>query len=248
MDLMIYRHFSLLIRNSLFAIAAGTVVFIGAGCRGAKTPREQIAGIWEFTGMHITGRVVYRGDGTVINLFPEDDTARSRWVPTGVGKWWIDGNSIVTEVKNLAQMDEPPRITRAKVAFTPDKLLSADGHSDSIRVTPAIARSSEIATILRGLAALVIVAYAVTAATKTVFRRAFAIIGAGAACLTASSILAIPQEFAQTGDLVVSAATLRALQVPRDFFESAALVLIAAGVVFLTMSMRREKANREGDG
>lgn len=241
MDLITYRHFSLLTRTSLFVIAAGTVVFVGAACREAKTPREQIVGIWEFTGMHVTGRVVYHVNGRVVNLFPEHETVGSPWVPTGVGKWWIDGNSIVTEVKNLAQSNEPPRLTRGMVVITPDKLISADGHSDSIRVAFAEARSSEVALILRGSAGVVICVASFYAAVKSAFRRAFAIIGSGALCLIVSSALSVPREFAQTGDFIISASALRALQVPRDCFESAALLLFAGGLLWLAVSLKKAR-------
>jgi hypothetical protein len=233
-ELMTYRHFSLLTRTCLFAIAAGAVVFMGAACKEAKTPREQIIGIWEFTGMHTTGRVVFRGDGTVINLFPENDNAGSPFIPGSIGKWWLDGNAIVEESSLLWVEDGALRPTRAVIAdFGRDRLVSGDGHSDSIRVAFAEARSSEVASILRGLVGLVIFVASMYAMAKSALRPAFAIIGIGAACLIVASALSVPQEFAQTGDVIISASTLRALQVPRDCFESVALLLIAGGLVWL---------------
>lgn len=243
---MTCRHFDWALRRSLKAVAVGALAFSAVACSEGKTPREKSIGIWEFTGMDVTGRVVFRKDGKVINLFPENDTAGSPWIPTGGGKWWMDGNSIVTEVRGFAQKTEPPRLTRRTFAFTPNKLLSADGHSDFIRVTPAIARSSEVASILRGLVGLVIFVASIYAAAKSAFRRAFTVIGSGGMNLIVCSVLSVPKEFAQTGDVIISASTIRALQLPRDCFESAALLLVAGGLVWLSISLAGGRVNEKG--
>lgn len=239
---MIYRHFRLLTLTCLCAIAAGTVVFIGAACKKVNTPRDQIVGIWEFTGMHTTGRIVFRGDGTVINLFPEDDNAGSPFIPGSIGKWWLDGNAIVEESSLLWVKDGALRPTRAVIAdFGRDRLVSGDGHSDLIRVTLALARSSELVTILRGLAGLVIIVASIRAAAKSAVRRRFAIMIIGAACFIISCVLSVPEEFAQTGDLIVSASTIEALRIPRDCFELIALVFLTGGIVWLVATPRKAK-------
>jgi hypothetical protein len=229
-------------------IVTGAVLVVGPVCKAAETPSERIVGIWEFTGMHNMGRIVYRRDGTIIELFRQDDRPGAYWIPTWAGKWRIEGNTIVAETNLLGEKAEAPRVTRGVIAaFQPDRLVSGDGHSDSVRVTLAVARSSEAAIIIRVLISLILCATSVYAAVKSSFHRIFAIIASGAACLFISSVLSVPREFGQTGDIVVAYSVVEALQVPRDLLDSLAVLLLGGGSAWLAVLLARRRGQLHRD-
>ena len=90
--------------------------------------------MWEFTGLDATGRVVFRRDHTVVDLFPEHDITDARWFATSYGQWRLEGNEIVTDTQDLpipGYSPHPKRIGRMPIReFKEDTLVRGDGRSD----------------------------------------------------------------------------------------------------------------------
>jgi hypothetical protein len=227
------------------AIMVGAATYGVAGCARVKSPREQVVGIWQFTGMHSTGRVVYRSDGTMVALTAESDDARPVWVPSSVGKWWLEDHTLVTDVEIFIIGGTTRRVTRSVIAsFDDDRLVSGDGHSDSIRVTPIVARWSQVALVLRGIAGLLALGAAIYGASRSHRRWMYLLLGAGGVCMLLACGFGLPEEFAQTGDWLISWSSMEALRLPRDIFQSVAAILFVGAFVWLVFSIRRSKTQQ----
>src|SRR5438552_15282996 len=86
----------------LCALLIGVIlVVLTSACQHTTPTEEKIIGMWELTGLDATGRVVFRRDHTVVDLFPEDDMTHARWFATSSGKWRLDESDIVEDMKDL---------------------------------------------------------------------------------------------------------------------------------------------------
>lgn len=99
---------------------AFAICLLMVGCYRLSPDEEKVIGTWEFAGSGTTGRVVFRRDHTVVDLFPENKKPNARWEAVASGKWWLEGDTIVTDERALlrASPDETPfprRVTRMKV-------------------------------------------------------------------------------------------------------------------------------------
>ena len=252
MRLIIFRHSSVVMlqrirgrRRLALAVSVGTVICAVIGCRGIETPREKIVGIWDFKWGPSPTRFVYRKDGTVIVLGPESDNTGAAWIPVQLAKWWFEDKTLVTDVELFTIEGKPRRVTRNLIAaIGDDRLVSGDDGSDWIRVTPTVARSSQFALILLGIAGLIALGAAIFGASIVRLRRMFLFLGASGVCMFLASAFGLPEAFAQTGDCLISWSSMRALRLPRDMFESAAGILFVGAFVWLVFSIRRSKTQR----
>jgi hypothetical protein len=213
------------------------------GCGRIETPREKIVGIWEFNGGHSPTRIVYRKDGTVIELGPESDDAGAAWVPMHRGKWWLEDKTLVTDVELFTIEGKPRRVTRSLIAtFGDDRLISGDDGSEWIRVSSIVARWPQVALVLRGIAGLLALGVAIHGASRSHPRLMYLLLGAGGVCLLLACGFGLPEEFAQTGDWLISWSSMEALRLPRDILQYAAATLLAGAFVSLAFSLKRSKA------
>jgi hypothetical protein len=218
-------------------------------CQRLSPGEEKIIGTWEFTGLDATGRVVFRRDHTVVDLFPENDSTIAKWAPTAWGKWRLEGNEIVTDEEILpipGHSTPPRRITRLPIReFGDNRLVRADGRSDFNRVHWGVEQYSQGLALLYLTAGFVALAAAVYAARTGRFRKEFILLAVAAGVAVLWSLLMLVAELAQTGSLIVSKASLRSLRVPRELLRVAYTLMFVIGFVKLTFAVRARPGAKE---
>lgn len=231
----------------------GAFLCLAALCLAWKTSHpltpaeEKIIGTWQFSGVDTTGRVVFRRDHTVVELFREDEIV-PKWVAGAAGKWRLEGNEIIAEKEILpieGMTPFPRRITRTAIReFHEDRLVRGDGRSDLIRVAPdsqLYIRSVVLICIILILAACFM---AVRTVRNSSFRQDFIWLAVAGCFALLWCGLRLIGDLAEAGKLIVSVMSVRSLQLATQILGVACLLLLAAGFSKLAFSfalIRKQK-------
>ena len=101
-------------------------------CHRVSLTEKEIVGTWEFAGIDATGRMIFRPDHTVEQMFPHEDNSHE-WYTFTRGKWWLEGNTIVADQAFVMEPTDgatpfPREVTRMAVREShPDKLVFEKG-------------------------------------------------------------------------------------------------------------------------
>lgn len=217
-------------------------------CQRVAPAEEKIIGLWEFTGLDATGRVVFRRDHTVVDLFIEGDGVNARWIPTSWGKWRLEGSEIVTDREMLVgdYSSADRQITRLPIREIDEQLLvRADGRPNFTRVSFGIERYSQILALLYLVASGIALLACVYAIRRSSFRKGLILLAVAAAVAVVWSLLNLVADLAQTGSLIVSPASLRSLQLPRELLRVAWLLIFTTGLAKLAFALRARTSAKE---
>ena len=201
----------------------------------------------EFTGLDATGRVVFRRDHKVVDLFSEGDGPNARWVATSWGKWLLEGNEIITDEEMLLPdySSSERNITRIPVReFEEDRLVRADGRADFMRVKLDAERYSQMVALLYVIASIVAFASIIFAMRNTSFRKEVILLGVTAVVALAWSTSTLVAELAQTGTVIISAASLRALRFPTEILRVVCILVFMIGLVKLIFALRKSEGSQ----
>jgi hypothetical protein len=230
----------------LFGVTLGLAV---GACQRVSPAEEKVIGIWEFTGLDATGRVVFRRDHTVVDLFTESDSPNARWAPTAWGKWRLEGNEIITDDEVLpipGYSPRPRRITRIPIRdFEEGRLVRADGRADFNRVRVGIEQYLQILALVYVIASLIAFSASVYAVRNSSLRKEFVVLAVAAVLALVWSTSTLVAELAQTGTVIISAASLRSLRLPTEIFRVACILIFTIGFVKLAFSLRTRTPAKE---
>lgn len=230
----------------LFTVTLGFAV---PGCQRVTPSEEKIIGIWEFTGLDATGRVVFRRDHTVIDLFTESDSPNARWAATAWGKWRLEGNEIITDDNALplpGYSPRPTRVTRMPIrTFEDDRLVRADGRPDFNRVRWGAEQYSQMLALLYLIVSLVSLMTAIYAIRNSSFRGEFLLLAVAAVFALCWSTSTFVADLAQTGAVIMSAVSLRSLRLPTEIFRIIFILIFTIGFVRLAFALRARTSVKE---
>lgn len=220
--------------------------FSALGCHRLLPSEKKIIGTWEFTGIDVTARVVFRRDHVVVNLAAENESADARWTPVACGRWRLQGNEIVTEeqVLPIPGHQFANRITRIPISeFRADALVRADGRSPFIRVSIAGERYAQLLALLALFVSLAVLAACIYLIWARFVRKAAVFLAIAAALALVWAVLLLTTELTQTGAVILSMTSLRLLQSAREVIGIASIVMFAIGCFALLALGRRETSN-----
>jgi hypothetical protein len=224
--------------RSGFALCA---LACAAACHRVSPAEERIIGIWEFTGIDATGRVVFHRDHTVVDLFPDSD-APYVWGPSASGTWRLEGDEVVTDDQVLpipGYSPFPRRITRIPIReYHGDRWVREEGRGDFIRATGGVERYSQMLALLYLISSLIALSASIYAIRSSSFRREFVLLAVAAVLALAYSALLLMAELSQTGDVVISFASLRSLKLPREVLKVMCVAVFTMGFVRLAYGLR----------
>jgi hypothetical protein len=230
----------------LFGVTLGLAV---EACQRVSPAEEKVIGIWEFTGLDATGRVVFRRDHTVVDLFTESDSPNARWAPTAWGKWRLEGNEIITDDEVLpipGYSPRPRRVTRIPIRdFEEGRLVRADGRADFNRVRVGIEQYLQILALAYVIASLIALSAFVYAIRNSSFRKEFVVLAVAAVLTVVWSTSMLIAELAQTGTVIISAVSLRSLWLPREILRVVCILIFTIGFVRLAFAVRVRASAKE---
>lgn len=219
------------------------------GCRRLTVSEEKIIGTWEFTGIDASGRVVYRRDHTVVELFPEYDALNARWVPRSWGSWRLEGSEIVSETESFqipGMPQIPKRVNRTIIRdFSDERLVREEGRSDLIRIragAEAYFEGLALAYVIAGVIALAAATYAMQ---NSAFRKEFILLAVAAVFALAWSASTLVAELVQTGTIIMSPASLRSLRIPTEILRVVCILIFLIGFVKLAFALRAKPPTKE---
>jgi hypothetical protein len=219
------------------AAFASFALLCATACHSLSPDEQKIVGTWEFTGLDFTGRVVYRADHVVVDLFAASETGG--WAPGSWGRWRLEGNEIVEDTASLDTPDLPRRVTRMPVHLSPEgRLVREDGRPDLIRVSPGAEAYSECLALLYLAGSLIGLVSCIYGFMNSSLRKEFIWLCAAAVCVTAYTLLRLAAESAQTGNLVISWHLLRSLRLPREVLNVGWIILCVIGFTRLVYRLR----------
>jgi hypothetical protein len=218
-------------------------LFCMTGCYRVLPEEQKIIGTWEFTGIDATGRVVFRRDHTVVDLFPEDDRSiNARWIPLAAGKWRLEGNDIVTEEETLPLRFVPSptsRTTRITIReFHEDRLEREGERGPFLRVSEVAEHYAEVLALLYVGASFIALLACIYAIRRAQFRNEFSLLGLAALVALAYSSMLLAAELAQTGNLIISPGHLDALKLPREILKLLWIVIVAIAFARFPFALR----------
>ena len=219
-----------------------SVLFLSTACERLTPDEKKLVGVWEFSGIDTTGRIAFRRDHSVVDLFPEYGALNGRWAAGARGTWRLEGNEIVTnkEVLPIPGMTPlPQRITRTPIReFHEDRFVREKDRSDLIRADLGGQRYAQVLALIYVAGTLIALLTSIYAIRNSSFRRPFTLLAVAAAVALAWSALTLVAEFAQTGALIVSAVSLRSMRLPTEILRVACIVIFAIGFVNLAYRLR----------
>ena len=140
---------------------AFAIVALVLACQRSVPAEQKVLGTWEYNGMddliawmderpwlpdrkpHVTSRIVFRRDHSLVDLLKDDVMTSGRWMSIGSGTWSLDGETIVVNhqpsQEHLSPGEEPfsRRVIRVQIReYHPNRLVRADGHGIFRRVKP----------------------------------------------------------------------------------------------------------------
>lgn len=246
---MIPRNYSKSLRYSCVLLLAVTLGLVLAACQRVTPAEEKIIGIWEFTGLDATGRVVFRRDHTVVDLFTESDSPNARWAPTAWGKWRLEGNEIIIDEEMLpipGYTPHPRRITQLPIReFEEGRLVRADGRPDFNRVRMGVEQYSQMLALVYVIASLISLAATIYAIRKSSFRKEFILLAVASLFALGWSTSTLVADLAQTGTVIVSASSLRSLRVPTEIVRVICILIFIIGFVKLAFALGTKAPARE---
>lgn len=218
-----------------------TSLVAAIGCQRTSPTEEKVIGTWEFTGLDATGRVVFRRDHKVIDLFLEGDGPNARWIPTSWGKWRLEGNEIVTDQEMLVGDYSPSERQLGRVPireFEQDKLVRGDGRADFLRVHWGVEQYSQMLALVYVIVSLIALSVCVYAIRNSSLRKGFVVLAVAAVLALVWSTSTLVAELAQTGTVIIAPASLRSLRLPTEVLRVACIVIFTIGFVNLAYRLR----------
>jgi hypothetical protein len=230
-------------RNCRISLLAIGLLATIASCHRISPAERRIIGIWEFTGLDATGRVVFRSDHKIVDLFRDGDGPEAKWVPTSWGTWRLDGNEIVTDEEMLVgdYSASERRIGRIMIGkFEKDRLKRSDGRPDFYRVHSNAERRSQMSALLYVIGSVIAFSVCIRfAGEKPLFGKAVLILLVAASLAAVWSTARLVTELAQTGTAIVSPAFLSRLAIVSQVFGVAGILVFASGMVGLIFAIKR---------
>ncbi len=229
----------------LFGLTSLVVV---VGCQRTSPTEEKIIGTWEFTGLDATGRVVFRRDHQVIDLFLEGDGPNARWIPTSWGKWRLEGNEIVTDQEMLVGDYSPSERQLGRVPireFEQDKLVRGDGRADFLRVHWGVEQYFQMLALVYVIVSLIALSVCIYAIRNSSFRKGFDVLAVAAVLALVWSISTLVAELAQTGTVIISPASLRSLRLPTEILRVVCILIFTIAFVRLAFALRARASPKE---
>ena len=212
------------------------------GCQRVTPAEERVIGTWEFTGLDATGRVVFRRDHKVVDLFTDGDGPNARWIATFWGKWRLEGNEIVTDEETLVgdYATSTRRLGRIPISeFEQNRLVRADGRGDFYRVHPDLEQQySQLLSVFYFVMSVVGLATGIYGIRTSRFRKEFTWLAVAAAFAMGWSTLTLVAELAQTGILILSPSVSGRLQVLTEILPVICLVVFTTAFIKLAFSSR----------
>jgi hypothetical protein len=204
--------------------------------------------MWEFTGLDATGRVVFRRDHTVVDLFPEHETTGARWFATSYGKWRLEGNEIVTDTRDLpipGYSPHPQRIVRTPIReFKEDTLVRDDGRSDFHRTdTTADQDYTQLLAMFYVAMSVITLLLALYSVKNSSLRNEFILFSVAALFALAWSIATLITELAQTGTVVVSQFSVGAWRTPMEIIRVSCVVVFVIALAKVSYTVKRLKGH-----
>lgn len=216
------------------------LAFATVSCARVRPAEEKLVGTWEFRGLDAVGRVVFRRDHAVINLFPIDHSPYAKWGATSKGTWRLEGNDVVTDERLLIG-DHPPQERQLHripiLQIDSERLVRADGRSEFRRVTAVDEHLSQMVAGMYVLASTVTLASSVYIQRKSALRK-FWLFAVAAALVMAWSTSVFVQALAQTGAVAVSISTLLSIALPTQVVGFLSVLLFTAAFARLALGVR----------
>jgi len=230
------KRYSVLLSGIASAIAL-------VSCQRVSPAEEKIIGTWEFTGLDVTGRCVFRRDHIVITLFPQGDGPKEMWAPTAWGTWRLEGSEIVTDEEVLpipGVLSSQRQVARIPIrAFEEDRLVRADDRADFYRVRWGVERYSQVLALLYLTGSLIVFSASVYGIRKSSLRKEFILLGLATFVALLWSVSTLLPELAQTGAVILSATSLHSMRVPTEILRVVCIVIFMIGFAKLTHALRR---------
>jgi hypothetical protein len=220
------------------------------GCNKLSHNEERVVGVWEFTGIDATGRIVYRRDHIAVELFPDYEGLNAKWAPRSWGSWRLEGDDIVSEMEAfpIPEMPAvPKRTTRTSIReFHEDKLVREENRSDLLRVVSGFEEYSRFLALFYVVASLVAALACFYAARNSPLRKVFATLTVAAVLALIWSASTLVAELAQNGAVIVSSHSLRRLRLPTEIVRLACVVMFMIGFLRLAFDSRAGRSAKQG--
>lgn len=237
------------LRSQCVLLLGITSVIAVVGCQRVTRTEEKIIGLWEFTGLDATGRVVFRRDHTVVNLFRDGSDPNAKWAPTAWGTWRLEGNEIVTDEEVFSVPGYLPssrQIARMPIRdFQEEKLVRADGRADFYRIHWGAERYSQVWALFYLIASLIAFSASIYGIRKSSLRKEFVLLGIAAVVALLWSISTLVAELAQTGTLIISAVWLRSLRLPTEIFRIVCILIFTIAFAKLAFAVKARAPAKE---
>jgi hypothetical protein len=216
-------------------LCACVLVAAAVDARATNLREERIVGVWQSMGIDTPIRTVYRRDHTMVQLFPEENS-ESGWLQFQVGTWRLEGETIIEETRGMRigadeVLSDGGRREISLREIRPDKLVRAEDRPDLLRANVARERYRQIVFLFCAILSVGVFFPLLHFGRKFIPKGTTLLcVAAAGTCLWAC--LHLIDELSQTGNMIVSPASLIALRTP-----AAASGLTAAGALLLGLLM-----------